>query len=703
MTEQSFTRETQTITRNHRLRTLLRSAPIVRNVLVVIGAFCVMIVLAVPVSRAQGDYSAGQDLTQLDLEDLANLQVSIVSKADEPLFDAAAAVYVLTAEDIERAGVTTIADALRLVPGFHVARIDAGKWAISARGFTSQYATKLLVLIDGRSVYNPHYSGVNWDMQNINLADVERIEVIRGPGASTWGANAVNGVVNVISKDASQTQGGLVASGGGTVESAFGTVRYGGPVGDIGDYRVYVRGNERSSIGRLPDGAHHDSWSVAQGGFRLDIDQRGPDQLSIQGDLYDGTAQSQWMLPSLASATVTSTAAQAVFMGWHLLGHWEHHVSDRSRMNLTAYVDRSERDDLTSEFYLTTFDVDYQHWYQQADRWELSWGAGMRLHDDLMVDTEFSRFGSPDDDRSILSAFVQQSVELVRDQLTLWAGSKFEDHTYTGFNVQPNLRLSWQPVSTHTLWAAVSRAIRTPSRIERSGVYAIALLPPSALGEDNQLSVLTTVEPDSGFGNEELIAYEFGWRTAIMDNAHTDVTVFYNDYDRLRSISYGVPAPEGDPPTHIVLPIHLRNGGTGESYGLECAAAWSMSPQWRMSAHYSYFRLFIDSGRKSSNDGFYRTEHVTPRHMAVLQWHWSPASMVDLSGVVRYQDAVRQGNLPALTELDLRVAARPFRTIEAEVVGRDLLHPRHREADYGLTLRETAIERSVYAGMKWRF
>ncbi|MBD3299062.1 MAG: TonB-dependent receptor [candidate division Zixibacteria bacterium] len=669
----------------------------------VIIACCATALLAVPAAWAQSRDAGGHDLTQVDLEDLGNIEVSIVSKADEPLFDAAAAVYVLTADDIERTGVTTIADALRLVPGFHVARVDAGKWAISARGFTSQYAAKLLVLLDGRSVYNPHNSGVNWDMQNINLADVDRIEVIRGPGASTWGANAVNGVVNVISKPAAQTRGTLVSSGGGTLESRFGMVRFGGVLGDVGSYRVYGRMSDRGSIGRVPNGGHHDSWDVAQGGFRLDIEQEGRDQLSIQGHLFDGTARSQWTVPSLVSATVTTDAAQTMFRGWHLLGDWKHAISERSRMNVKAYVDRSERDDVPSEFYLTTFDIDYQHRYQHAARWELSWGAGMRVHDDRMVDTEYSRFGSLDDDRSVLSAYVQESVDLVADRLQLSVGSKFEDHTYTGFNVQPNARLSWQPLESHTLWTSVSRAIRTPGRNERSGIFAVALLPPSALGEDNHLSVLTTIEPDSGFGNEELIAYEFGWRTAITQNAHTDVALFYNEYDQLRSVEYGTPTTIGDPPTHFVLPVHLRNGGTGKSYGLELASTWDITRQWSVSATYSFFRLFIDAPKSRAGDEFFHLSHVTPRHIATMRWSWSPAAVVDLDGVVRYQDAVRQGNLPAFTELDVRVAVRPFHSLEAEVVGRDLLQPRHREADYGLTVQETAVERSAYAGLKWRF
>src|SRR5216110_1012805 len=398
--------------------------------------------------------SASQ-LKQFSLEELLNLEVTTVSKRPEKLTEAASAIQVITQEDIRRSGATSIPEALRLASNLEVAQVDSRQWAISARGFNSTTVNKLLVLIDGRTVYTPLYSGVFWDVQDIPLWDVDRIEVISGPGATLWGANAVNGVINVITRNSRDSQGLLVSGGGGTELRGFGNARYGGALSPTVHYRVYGTGFARQPT-LLPSSLDAaDGWHALQGGFRVDWDASPTNGVSVHGDLYDGRIGQ----PSAGDIAVS---------GRNLAARWSHTISATSDVRTELYYDRTHRD-IPGTFGedLDTYDVDIQHRTELGERHDLVWGLGYRLINDRVVNSAVVEFLPPHVARQWFTGFVQDEIALVPNRLHVALGTKLEHNDYTGFEIQPSGRANWRLSPSGTLWAAVARALRTPSRIDR--------------------------------------------------------------------------------------------------------------------------------------------------------------------------------------------------------------------------------------------
>ncbi|MCK5229802.1 MAG: TonB-dependent receptor, partial [Desulfobulbaceae bacterium] len=408
------------------------------------------------------------DMTELSLEELMNIEITSVSKKPEKLADAAAAVFVVTREDIRRSGVTSIPEALRMAPGINVARIDSNKWAVTSRGFNGRFANKLLVLIDGRSVYTPSFSGVHWEVIDIFLEDVDRIEVIRGPGATLWGANAVNGVINIITKHAADTQGGLIAMGAGTEERGFGGVRYGTDMGETTYGRFYAKGFKRDEFVHNTTGDDAgDDWDMLRGGFRLDSLLYDRDSVTVQGDIYQGNMNQTLHLPTVSGPFFNKIVEdKAEVEGWNLLTRWQHTLSPTSDFTLQVYYDRTNRDEFVYGEIRDTFDIDLQHQFAAYKRHEVIWGLGYRYTHDDFSDSEILRLDPDSRSDELFSAFVQDKITLMEDCLWLTIGSKFEHNDYTGYEIQPNARLFWAPHTDHKVWASVGRAVRTPSRME---------------------------------------------------------------------------------------------------------------------------------------------------------------------------------------------------------------------------------------------
>ena len=430
------------------------------------------------ISAGEPGASSAARLADLSIEQLMNESVTSVSKKEQKLGDAAAAVTVLSNDDLQRSGVTTVADALRLVPGVQVATIDSGNWAISARGFNSQFGNKLLVMIDGRTVYSPLFSGVYWDAQQMLLDDVDRIEVIRGPGATVWGANAVNGVINILSKSARDTQGGLLYGGGGDVHLGLGGARYGGKISENTYYRVYGTYQMNDDF-RLGNGQPaNDSWDLGKGGFRVDHYTGNDGHLTWQGDAYAG---------NLADRT-------GDLYGFNTLGRWTQLISDRSSYEVQAFIDRTFRNDSLAEASVDTVDLTVQHTFGLGERNDVIWGLGYRF-----TDSRLHKANSPAvtilDDRiplNLFSAFVQDEVTIVPDKLTFTPGTKIEHNDFTGVEVQPSARLVFKPTENQTVWAAASRAVRTPSEAEGKNFANFALSGP-VVGPGGGLYVPTFV------------------------------------------------------------------------------------------------------------------------------------------------------------------------------------------------------------------
>ena len=650
----------------------------------------------------------------LDLEDLLSLEVTSVSKKKQRLSEAAAAVFVITQEDIRRSGVTSIPEALRLAPGLDVAKLDSNKWAISSRGFNSQFANKLLVLIDGRSVYTPTYSGVYWDIQDTVLEDIDRIEVIRGPGAALWGANAVNGVINIITKKASETQGGLLVAGAGNEEKGFASLRYGKELGDQTYGRAYVKYNDRgSSYAPLLHDDAGDDWQALRAGFRLDGALSESSQWTFQGDIYetdenqlvrglilDPTDLANIPLDPVSLIPLNHVPDNFDASGWNLLGRWEHRISERSATTLQVYYDHTERDEIALGQTHDTLDIDFQHELSPFEPHDIVWGLGYRrISDDF--DNTFAVSLIPSS-RTIhlYSAFIQDEIELMPDTLRFTLGSKFEHNDYTGFEVQPNARLLWLPREGHTLWTAVSRAVRTPSRIEENAVILAGIIPPPPEAPPGTPPVVLTVNGNEDFDSEDLLAIELGYRLQAAENLSLDLALFHNRYRKLQTLGF----TSSIPPSFI-----FDNRGEAVSRGLELVMDWRPKEWWRLQANYSYIDISTSVENASDEAPSTSVLDFTPKHQASVR------SAMDLSNDwsldlwayhVAKLDAGGFGatsSVPAYTSLNARLAWRPRKEVELSLVGQNLLDKRHPEFIGESFVTETEVERSIYGQVRWDF
>lgn len=601
-------------------------------------------------------------LKGLSLEQLMELEVTSAGKFPQPMAEIPAAITVISQDDLRRSGVRTLADALRLATGVHVARLDNRTWAISARGLNAQTANKLLVLIDGRSVYTPLFSGVFWDVQDYLLEDVDRIEVIRGPGAALWGANAVNGVVNVVTRHAADTQGGLAKVGAGTEHRAFGALRWGGDVAG-GHYRVYGKYQDRDALAFEDGRSAEDPLRLGQGGFRADLPVGSESSLTVQGDAYEGR---------LDHPVRDTTDVDGASLGVR----WRRELSRASNLEAHAYYDTTYRD-VPGQFEetRTTYDLEVQHHWRRG-RHELVWGGGYRSSEDRVTDTDALAWVPGSETVWVANLFVQDEIELSPEwHLTL--GTKLEEQSFMDLEVQPSVRLAWTPEDRGMVWAAVSRAVRAPTRID--------------------LHVRVPGEPpfrvvgNPEFQPEELIAYELGYRYRPRPDLLFDLATFYNRYDDLRSQE---PSPSGP---FLVLGNRLE----GATYGAELTGRFDATK--RLHVQGGLTRLHTDlrfepgsgdptGGRSEANDpdlhGFLRVDLDLPREVEVGAW-------------VRYVDDLPFPEVPSYTALDLRLGWRPVPGLELSLVGQNLLEERH--VEFGSPATREAVERGVYGEVLWRF
>ncbi len=613
--------------------------------------------------------SVPDDLTEISLETLGQIKVTSVSKKRQDLSKAAAAVYVVTSEDIRRSGAISIPEALRMVPGIHVGRIDSNKWAVASRGFGGRFANKLLVLIDGRTVYNPLFSGVFWDVDDIPLETIERIEVIRGPGATLWGSNAVNGVINIITKSAKQMQGGRVIVGTGNQEGQFGSIHQGGVVGK-GHYRAHAKWSDRNPMpSDLPFRA--DPWESLRGGARFDFELSEKDQLMVEGDLFRSDGGQLNLIADL-QRPVRFAPGAVKNSGGHILARWDRKISARQDISLQSYVSRQQR---TEQFLyslsLWTQDAEFQHRYDHSSRGELIWGVGHRLvKDEIGSDTVFST-AIPNRDLRYMNGFVQEEWQLKRDELYLTAGSKFEESTFGGFQIQPTIRALWSPRPERSVWVAASRAVRAPSRAERDGQLNLLLIPSAA-----PLPLLVGTIPSPQFRNETLAAYEGGFRLQPMPRVSFDASGFYNSYNSLRSSGPLEPRPVfDDGPPHIFLPIQFRNEGTAAATGAELASKVRLAEWWRVTGTYSFLNIKFRGG--IGEETF--TARLSPKHQVGMLNYWDLPSNFKLDTALYYAGdiialtATNPGEaLPAYIRADIRLEWRPNDRWDFSVSGQNL-------------------------------
>jgi iron complex outermembrane receptor protein len=634
-----------------------------------------------------------EELISLDLASLMEIEISSVAKKPQKIGQSAAAAFVITQEDIRRSGARHLADLLRLAPGLNVARINAHAWAVSARGFNRFYATKLLVLVDGRSVYTPEFSGVYWDAQDLPLSEIERIEVVRGPGGTLWGANAVNGVINIITKHARDTQGGLLVAGSGNAEKAFTELRYGGTLDDKPDvfYRVYA---QTGATEAFSDATQPDDWQHRRAGFRLDGGKDAA-QWSIQGGGYNLEAnETHW--ESLQPIDANT-------QGGHLLGHWRKETRQGAEWAARIYYDYNDYDNPSTSFRNDTLDAELRQRFFWNAGHESHWGLGYRWRNSEIPSTA-SVYYQPQATRrdDLFNLFAQDEIAL-ESNLVLTLGAKLEHNDYSGWEWQPNLRLLWTPGERYSLWASVSRAVRTPARADRE-VHAEILVPaPSNPFHPVPLVVTGEGRPDTD--SETVLAYEIGLRGEIGREFSWDATAFYLDYDKL---SLGDQSTSFDFANgHIVFANRFVNGASGRSHGVEVAANWRVREWWSFQLAYSWLRNRINlyPGIVSSYDDLY--ENQSPRHQVSLRSSLNLPRDWQADAWLRYVDelpAQQMGHIERYLTLDLRLAWAAGKHLEVSLVGQNLLQRQH--AEFGADLFNPTfgqVPRGVYGQVRWRF
>ncbi len=634
-------------------------------------------------------------LANLSFEELSQIQVTTASKRSEALADTAAAVSVLTDEDIHRLGVTTFPDALRYVPGMDVAMISASQWGVSARGFNGQYANQLLVMMDGRSVYNPSYGGVNWRMPDAVLEDVERIEVVRGPGGTLWGANAVNGVINILTKSAKDTQGALVQAGGGSFNEIISAARYGFQVSENTYARVYAKYDLFDDTPTSLDGNAQDDWSRWRSGFRLDSYSSDTSTFTLQGDVQGADAGAIGYFPNFTPPTY-GTLEQFSFQQFEadVLGRWTKQCSANSSLTVQAYYDYFEDRNPGANQYLHTVDLDLQHDFNWGERQQITWGAGYRATFDTV---EAGRLLSvPDGEQAndqLYSLFGQDEIALVTERLFLTLGTKFEHNDYTGWEVSPSARLRWQPTERQTVWAAVSRAVTTPNHLSAGMAYDLRVAPPGSFYPGSP-ATLVQIQGQSDRA-EDLLAYEIGYRIQPTDRVSVDLAAFYNDYSDLLVTQPGRLNVGAVPP---VLPVNWINRIDGHTYGVELALGWQPLDCWRLQGCYTWFESDVAQASVGRGDGDSSPEHKFSLRSSVdlgRHWQWDTG--------LRYVDELESINVPAYFEVDVRLAWKPSAHWELAIVGQNLLHDSHYEYPRGLSPVQSEVPRSVYGKLTWRF
>jgi iron complex outermembrane receptor protein len=637
-------------------------------------------------------------LKKLSLEQLGNVEITTVSKDPRSVLKTPAAVFVITQEDIRRSGATSIPEALRLAPGVEVAHIDGDHWSVAIRGFAGQFSKSLLVLIDGRSVYTPLFEGVFWDVQNVMLEDVERIEVIRGPGGTIWGANAVNGVINIITRSAEGTQGSLATLGGGNVDQGTGGIRYGGTAGKDFNYRIYAMGSLLAPEFHS-DGDRFDSWRMGQMGFRADWKKGEKDTFSVHGDIYRAGSGERVFIASFSPPAETQQDDTAYASGGNLLARWQHTTGEGSDIQIQAYFDRTNRQDLELGETRDTFDLDFVQHVRVHDNQELTWGLGARVSPSNFIQTSAGVNFLPNKQTdSIYSGFVQYELPIVRDKLTLTAGTKLEHNNFSGFDYQPSVRLLWTPTDHQSFWAAVTRAVRTPSRLDQDVQFAIlvqATPPPPIYFE---------IVGDPKLKAEQLIGYEAGYRTQITRSVYVDFTAFYNTYRDLQSygaLSFAVAGTP--PPPHIFIVVPYANGVEGNTAGAEIAPDWKITHWWQVRGSYSFLHIglkdklgYTDVGNLLSS-----YEGSSPRHLVVFQSLFNLPKHFELDETYRYSSALPAQAVGAYSTADVRLGWHRGEGLDFSVIGQNLLRPSHNEfgGDPGPLV---GIKRSIYGKITWR-
>lgn len=615
------------------------------------------------VSGAASDVEA---LADLSLEDLANIEVTSVSKSADLLRLAPSAIYVITHDEILHSGATTIVDALRLAPNLRITQQNSNTYNAGARGFggapeAQNFSNKLLILIDGRSVYSPLYSGVYLDTQDVALEDIDRIEVISGPGATLWGANAMNGVINVITRPAYLTEGVAVTAGAGS-EERNATIRYGGKASPQLAYRLYAKGFEHEGTEMSDGSSVGDEWHRGQAGFRLDW-TGARDTVTAQGDVYTGDVHQG------ASTNVDLS-------GYNVLGRWQRRT-ETGNWQVQAYVDQTTRAQPRDgvAFDLNSYDIEVQQQLQLGTH-RIVWGLGSRLHDYRITNSAALLFVPNERELSMHNVFAQDTIALT-DTLDLTIGLKLEDNAFSSWVPMPDIRLAWQFADQHLLWAAASRAIRAATPFDVDVV--------------ERLSGADFLVGNPSFDPEQVDSYQLGYRGRVLDNLSLSVSTFYNVHDDLRTIEV-TPV--------VLLPLYWDNLMEGDTYGVELWAKWQLTDWWRLSPGVRLLRKRLKFTEGASEILGIEQSGNDPKSQALLTSTMHLPYRLTLEASLRYTDELPDPAFDSYHELNASLSWRATGNLDIAITGFNLLNDRHQEypsSTGGWLLR------SVMAQARWRF
>ncbi len=648
------------------------------------------------------------DIYSMDLEQLSNIKVVSVSKKPQTILQTAAAVHVISQDDIRRSGATSLPEVLRGVPGVHVAQVDANKWAVSIRGFNDRFANKLLVMVDGRSVYSPLFSGVFWNMQDMILEDIDRIEVIRGPGGTMWGANAVNGVINIITKTSAETQGTMISFTGGSQERIL-NARYGGKINDQTSFRLFARGKHVENFNTTPQHKDHihdshgalqhqanDQWRNFTTGFRVDGNLDARNQWMLQGGYGVGTANQLAITEFVSRNTIRN---QMNNQTGNILFRWDNQQSEDHKWRFQVFYDYFKRHGLGLTNEVNTFDLEIQNQLKPLEKHAVIWGIGYRGVFDKLDANETFIFNPQQRNTNTFSAFIQDEIQLT-ETVRFTLGSKVEHNSYTGFEFQPNTRLLWEINDRNSIWTAASRAVRIPSRTESDLRINLEMIP-----SRNPFVPPTLI---SAVGNknlnaEEVYALELGYRSQLTDTFTLDTALFYNYYEELVTLNTEIVGIEQLPaPAHLLAANRFVNQMTASTYGAEISANWQITNFWQLNSSYSWFKLDAQTKSFDAAGDLFLKENSDPRHQFSVRSNIQLPYNLEFNSLFYYTDRLQAHNVTDQARLDLRLAWSPTPMLELSVVAQNITNKQHKEFT-ARDVHHSYIPRSAYGRITFRF
>lgn len=642
------------------------------------------------------------DLTSLSVEELMKVDITSANKKVQSSTEVPSAIYVLSSEDIHRSGATSVPEALRMVPGVLAQRLDANKWSVSIRGNTGRFNNKLLVMIDGRTVYNPTFSGVYWDVQDVTLADIQQIEVIRGPGGTIWGANAVNGIINIITKKSTETQGLLASYVTGNYDQSIADLRYGKAVNEQLSYRLYGKYLNRGSFKSTSGENAYDDWNMNRGGMRLDW-KNEKNQFALSADGYNGK-NSQLSPLAIAVPPYNQLFSEKVdSSGWNILSRWDKEINSETNFSLQIYYDIAKRSELVAHQKQKTIDIDSNLNYILNEKNELSFGLGFRRIRDIDINTPWIVFAGPTG-KDTYSGFIQDAISIIPKTLVLTIGTKIERNDYTDIEIQPSARLAWMQSNSNVAWASYTKGVRTPSRIDQDGNALLAIIPTGG-GFGPNVNIVLSGQKD--FVSEKVKSYELGYRFGVTKKANIDITGFYNHYDKLRTnetvglVMTSVP---------FVQPILFQNNSYGHTFGYEIGAQYNPVTDWELKLAYAYYNQNFKLNNTSNFiDGLFISENNTPKRTLSLFSKYSFAEKWDLDLWLKaVSDIVYNGAqpepfpIPGYLTADIRLAFKPTKNIELGLVGQNLNKAKHLEGKEEFPRIPSDIPRAYYVTISYK-